>query len=358
MTRPMEFVAVMGADDAGRLEAGGGGPSELAFSRRGPLTAIFAPAPSVGGLRGLLGAAARGGATARKAAGAALVARQKLLEALMRGGAVLPAAPGARLAPGEARGALAASADALREALARLTGFAQHQVRISWDAPQALARFRDAPEIAAATTRAGDGRQAFARALAQGAAALRARLGAGFAADLAGVAEATAMLPPEDEADLLNLVALTDAPGLALLERRLEAIDAIWPEGLRIRLIGPSPAITFAAVAVERPDAADLDAAARSLGLAWPLEEPGRVSAAFRRAAAAAHPDAHPDTPPGAHSGAGEAVAQARAAAALLAAAGAARAARLAAGEAPEGPFLTLRSDAEGPAAPSRARAA
>jgi hypothetical protein len=105
-------------------------------------------------------------------------------------------------------------------------------------------------------------------------------------------------------------VTLTDAAGLARLEAALAEVDALWPEGLRIRLIGPTPAISFCALSVDRPGRGALTAARRRLGLDdGPLDR-AAVRAAFRRAAMAGRSDRAP--------GADGVAAELRAAAALL----------------------------------------
>jgi hypothetical protein len=338
----LSLCAVMARSDAARalaapLLAG----ARLAGPASGPgadLAAVYAPVEP-GALAPLLGARA-----ARRAAGRALVARQALLETLMAAGDVLPVPPGQPIAIEEAPDALIANAAVLRAGLRAFAGRAQHQIRIDWDPAAALVRFADAPELAAAMARRDDA-AAFGPALQRGAEALRARLGRDFAARVEAACADVVGLPLEGPESLVNLACLSDATGAPRLEAALEAIDALWPEGLRIRMIGPSPAISFAAVTARRPDAAALEAAADRLDMDWPCAEPEAVDAAFRRAAKAAHPDAAPGETDG------DAIAALREAATLLRAAAAARASLINAGvnapAFPCPPLIVLRRDGD-----------
>ncbi|MEM9725560.1 MAG: hypothetical protein AAF909_08875, partial [Pseudomonadota bacterium] len=60
--------------------------------------------------------------------------------------------------------------------------------------------------------------------------------------------------------------------------------------GLRIRLIGPGPATSFAAVTVDAPDPQAVAEAAAALGVET-AAEPEAVAAAYRAAMKTAHPD-------------------------------------------------------------------
>lgn len=277
-----EFRAVMATEAALRAArapfAAGAG---LRVVAEGDIAALFASAPARGGVSALLGRV-----RARAAAGRALVARQKLLEDLMAFGDVLPAGAAAPLREADARVALVANADALRATLEGLEGRVQYQLRVDWNPAEALRRFADAPELsrALAAPRADRG---FGAALRDAAEALRARLGAAFAASIADACEDAVGLPLDGPEALVNLACLAARPRVPALEAALERIDATWPEGLRIRMIGPAPAVSFAALALERPTAAALGAAAQRLGLDTPPADPAAATAAFRAKARA-----------------------------------------------------------------------
>jgi hypothetical protein len=275
------FCAVMRAPAAEAAAAARWADAEcLTLRREGPLAAVFArSAAPRGGLDALLG-----GARARRAVGAALVAHQRVLERLLEHGDVLPAAPGAPLAPEDAADALAVNARMLSAALDDVAGRVQHQVLVSWDPAVALRRFGDAPEIAAL------GRGAQAGEIAAAGEALRARLGAGFARRIAAAAEEAVALPLDGPERLVNLAVVTPRAAVPALEAALEAVDAEWPEGLSIRLIGPTPPFSVAALTVERVDA-EAEAEARAALDLGPDDGPEAARAAFRARAFAVHPD-------------------------------------------------------------------
>lgn len=328
-----DFVAVMPRAEA---EAAVAAEPGLTLVAQGDLAAVFAPAA---GPRPSRFALLRPGL--RRALGAALVARQRMLEALHGHGCVLPAAPGATLRPAEAPATLAANRALLVGRLAALRGLSQHQLTVGWDPAAALRRFAVEPELAGRRT---------AAALAEGAAALRSRLGADFAARLVAPCADAVALPTDGPATLTNLVTLTDMAGLARLEAAMESVDATWPEGLSLRLTGPLPAISFCALTVERPGAGALAAARQRLGLPNGAADRDTVRAAFRRAARASHPD-H-----GAAAAAGDAVAALRDAESLLLWAADAQEGLAAAGL--DGPVPRLSALREGEAAPTRKNAA
>lgn len=284
MSQPTAFCAVMRIGAAERAAAAPWARAEgVSLVRAGPLAALYAAsAAQAGGAKALLGKGA-----ARREAAAALVARQRVLERLLDHGDALPALPGAALPSAAATQALVANAPALTAALAALAGRVQHQVLIGWDPAAGLARWRDAPELAAlgAAPRPGP--------VARAAEALRARIGGGFARRVAAAAEDAIALPLDGPERLVNLALLTGPGGLPALEAALEAVDAEWSEGLAIRLVGPTPPHSFAALAVAPPDAAAEARARAMLG----LDEGAALAAeairkAFRARARALHPDA------------------------------------------------------------------
>lgn len=196
-------------------------------------------------------------ATARAALLRHAAGRQSALEALMAEATVLPALAHTPLAAAEAGPMLEANAPMLRALADRLEGRVQYQVQVGWDPAGLPARFPGEP-----------------------AEAVRARLAATVAASLAALAEALIPLPlcPPVIANHALLLPAAAAPDL---DRALERIDALWTEGLSIRQIGPSPAVSFASIALRRVSAAEVGAARRRLGLEGTLD-PATVAAARR----------------------------------------------------------------------------
>lgn len=263
----LDLVAAMPREAAERLDPALG----LTCVAQGGLALVLAPPPPPAGLRArLMGQAPR-------AAVEQLVQRQRLLEALHASGTVLPARPGQRLAVSHGAAVLAAHAEALEAAMAAMAGQAQYQILIRWLPGEAFLRFGTEPELAGLRDPV---------AMAAGAEALRQRLGAEFAARLGRQATDAAALPLEAGPQMLvNLAVLVAREGIGPLEAELEAIDAVWPEGLSIRLIGPGPGVSFAAFELAAPGSAAVEARS-ALGLGPAPTETG-IRAALRRAAMA-----------------------------------------------------------------------
>jgi hypothetical protein len=217
----------------------------------------------------------------------ALGDEQALLEHLLGAGEVLPARPGARADRELARAILIAHRAELRTILDRQSGRRQYQVEIGWDPAGALARFRGSPELAELGL--CDGRTVAAGRLCAAADALARRLGARFEAQLASVAEETLSLPRDGVEILSNTALVLHLARLRTLEEVLEEIDSVWPSGLRIRLVGPLPPVSFAALEVRHASRGDIRAACLRLGVDSPEDD---VDAAFRARARDWHPDA------------------------------------------------------------------
>lgn len=177
-----------------------------------------------------------------------LVARQRTFEAFARVGTVLPALPNQGVTPLCAEMALAGGYDGLRETLAELDGRVQYQITVEWAPDAVLTAFRDAPELAPIFA---DGAAIGAGALVSAVAALRGRLASAHVAALEAVVEDCVALPCTEEELLVNVVVLTRSDAVTALEAALEAIDETWSEGYTIRMIGPSPAVSFSAIALE-----------------------------------------------------------------------------------------------------------
>lgn len=228
--------------------------------------------------------------------GRELVAFQKGLETLHAVAPVLPAAPNQSLADdAEAEAFLRANAMTLRRGLVDFGVGEQHQITIDIPKEALLRRMADDPQAAARLAEArrltatGDRRGAGA-ALANAAEAARERWGDRWLAQLSAVAQDTARLPHGQEDTALNLALLGPRGGAAAVETALEAIDADWRGALKIRLIGPSPASSFASLFVMRMNPETLSAAAARLAVE-PGADADTVRAAYRRAMTALHPD-------------------------------------------------------------------
>ena len=268
----LEFCAVMRAADAPDLPA-------RQIVRAAGLAAIYMEAPGGRHLSTLFRAARRGVGTAlRRAQADALLVRQRALEVLHASGDVLPALPGARLGVADAAATLIANRTALEEALAALSGRAQRQVTVFWDLARVDERFADAPEHAP-----GGG----------GSAALTERIATVIEGLLRGASQDAITLPLSGDEMLVNVVCLGARDDPPAFEAALEAADAIWSEGLRIKVVGPSPAISFAALGLRRLHDREIAAAMRALDLPWmgaAMAPPAaQIDAAFRTRAMAAH---------------------------------------------------------------------
>ncbi len=217
----------------------------------------------------------------RRAVARAALVRQSRLERLAEIGTVLPAAGGIAV-PSDLPLFAAANAPVLHDAFATLRARSQYQIVVTWDVSKAPERFAAAPELAPS----GPGGQAVA--WAEAAAALARRLGDGIAARLAAAVFDTIRFPGAPDC-LLNLVVLADQREVDALETALEKVDAIWTEGLRIRLIGPSPAVSFALARIESVPPERSLAAARLLGLdPGALPDPAEIARCRRLAIAEA----------------------------------------------------------------------
>jgi hypothetical protein len=190
-------------------------------------------------------------ATCRRAALKAAAEHARLLEGLMTYGTVLPALPGQRLRAPEVPRLIAANLPTLVGLEDRLSGRAQYQVSVAWQADRAPARFGIPQGRESATTFA---------ALASD---LRERIGA----HLAAAAVETLALPVADGL-IANHAVLVEREAEAALDATVERIDAIWSEGFTVRMIGPYPAVSFVSLMLERVEAPAVRAARAAFGLA------------------------------------------------------------------------------------------
>ena len=198
----------------------------------------------------------------RKAQLSALSERLRAQEACMSLGTLLPAGPRTRLSPDQVRPLLLANQLALHDQIARFDGLVQYQLQIAWAEDRVLERFRhepevrplfengplrDAAEIPRAVTR-------LARRLAEG---ITTELG--FCKDLMPLPLAPGLL--WNGALLLPLSASDP------LDKALLTIDALWPEGLTLRLTGPAPILSFCLLELESVSPAQVEEALQLFGL-------------------------------------------------------------------------------------------
>lgn len=223
-----EPIAIM-ADEAAPAIA-----DDLRVVRQDGLATILAPPPR----RSL-----------RKRADVARAAalRMSRLERLMPRGALLPVVPGQVLTTEEARAALVANADLLRRQLHECGALRQFQVTLQAAAGDPL-RDEAARRLVAGLERVGRDIRLLPRT-----------------GDLAA-----------------NAVVLLGPDGIGGLDEVLSEIDALGPDRLCLRLIGPAPPVSFASILLKRVAPREIAAARRILALA---DAPG--AAEIRKARAA-----------------------------------------------------------------------
>jgi hypothetical protein len=198
-----------------------------------------------------------------------MVRAQRILEAAAVFGPLLPARPGSLIRDDvEACTLLCGQWRQLAESLRLHGNTTQFQITITWNPMAALAARRDHPDLVAAAAAGARGESKEAGDLiSRFMTDERAAFGAKAMRALAAVAEDVIALPV-DQADMLVNAAVLLASGAEPdLERALEALDSSHPGENRIRLIGPLPPVSFAAVAIERPNRERVVAARRLLGV-------------------------------------------------------------------------------------------
>lgn len=210
----------------------------------------------------------------RRAALAKAAARMALLEAAMPYGPVLPFQPGTHLSPAAIAPFMTANRPLLDQLAGRLAGHVQFQITVSWSPDMVLQRFRDTPELQSIFATG----QTDALQLQQAISALAARLSSDMAELIAGPVTESLILPQAEDL-LLNIVVLVPETAQDGLDDTLAAVDAIWPEGLHIRQIGPAPAASFASLSVTHISPQDVTAAYTTLGLPHAAPEPDLAEA-------------------------------------------------------------------------------
>ena len=175
------------------------------------------------------------------------------LEALLPIGTVIAALPDTALPVTEAERMISANRPLLRQLADRFRGASQYQLRVDWDVPNILGKFRDAPEIAPLFS----GTSVRAPAIAAAVERLAARLRARFDAFLGPLCREVIPLPV-GEGGLFNAALLLPSGREAALDHALAEIDSVWCDGFVIRLIGPAPAMSFAALQLRQAGIAEI----------------------------------------------------------------------------------------------------
>lgn len=204
--------------------------------------------------------------------------RQSWLESALSIGPVLAARPDTVLSREAIASMIRANRTLIDRVLERLAGQVQFQVSVTWTADGVLRRFRESPELRPHFTRG----QVSAQALRDAVHRLAGRLGKEMEARLGEVSTECLSLPLTEDM-LLNAAVLIPPEAEDCLDRAVTAIDAIWTEGLHIRQIGPSPAVSFALLETRRFAAADVLEASILLGLDRHAPE-GKIASARRSA--------------------------------------------------------------------------
>ena len=171
--------------------------------------------------------------------------RQACLEGLMQQDAVLPVLPGQTVPRGDVARMLRANQPALERKLDDLHGKAQYQITFAIDEANAMARL----------ARPGSPFQT-----ARDTEDLRSGLAMHFEDCLQAPGTEVTMLPLAGNL-VANAVVLVDKATDAALHETVADIDALWPEGIKLRMIGPSPAVSFASVGFLKTDKSEISRA-------------------------------------------------------------------------------------------------
>jgi hypothetical protein len=217
---------------------------------------------------------------------------QRVLEAIAAAGSVLPACPGTLLDDSsEALELICADASRLRGALEEFGAARQFQIIVTWDGPAMVDAIKSrADVVAAVAVAAPSGRLATGKVLQGIMMGERERLSARILAQLSPVVRDILAMPQDGEDCVANLVVLIDANAESMLDAALAELDALLPGKSRVRCVGPLPAVSFAAVSLDRIDPDRIDVARRLLGVGYRVTTES-VRSAWRSYAQSHHPD-------------------------------------------------------------------
>jgi hypothetical protein len=184
-------------------------------------------------------------------------------EACLPMGTLLPARQNSPLSLSGASDFLTANQPTLSRLLQRFHGLVQVQVTVSWTEQAVLQRFRGAPELAPLFS----GAAVQAAALSQAVQSLAQRISGEIGHHLTATSVDCALLPTTSDV-LWNGALLVPGTQIDEFYAAVEAVDAIWSEGFRIRQIGPAPVGSFATLMLERVDPKQIQAALAAFDLA------------------------------------------------------------------------------------------
>lgn len=177
----------------------------------------------------------------RKARLNAAVEYHRRLESLRGFGTVIPVMQNTAMRASDVQTLIKANFTTLAKMGDRLRGLDQYQISVEWNSSGVLRQFRDAPEFtqifAAPHVRSID----LVEAIMQ----LKIRIGCTIIDTVNTMSVDTIELPCKEDM-LTNLVILLPIGASEELDHAMLHIDAIWPEGLHIRQIGPAAAASFA----------------------------------------------------------------------------------------------------------------
>jgi hypothetical protein len=268
------FVGLTTPEAAAELQRNGHIPG-LARARLGSLSALVLPVPTV-----------RFWQSRRRRELEGMVELQRVMEAVIATGPLLAAQPGTRLEdPAEAVSLLAPASVRLEEAFHAFGALRQFQVTVRWDPKAVLAALAERGVFAAPTTdRVEFGKAIRARLLEE-----KGRLSRFVRDRLAAAARDVVSMPVAEEDVVADAVVLVDAE-TAALDLELQRIDDVLPGASIVRCVGPLPAVSFAAIRIDRIDDEHVSGARRLLGVkdSAACED---LRSAYVHAARATHPD-------------------------------------------------------------------
>lgn len=229
-----------------------------------------------------------------------MLAMQRNLEAVSAVAPVVPAAFGGEpVDPREVLGLLAANAQMLSRALDTYGPLVQFQIIVHWDAPRMLRHLADQGSLVEAKQLGQGGNSlAMGRMIQQIMEQRRTEMATGFLAVIGDAAIETLRLPASEDTIVLNAVALIERAQEAALDAAVRSVDDAWPGFLTIKYLGPMPAVSFASIAVTRPDPQALLRARLLFGVDDHVNEDD-LKGAYHRFMKLNHPDqnAGADTP-------------------------------------------------------------
>ena len=207
---------------------------------------------SAGGWQAILAPRAPFAAFGRRGAARAARRRLECLEALLAAECVLPALPGTYLSDADVAPTLEIAAPELDSLAQRYGTGVQYQLTVRCNPSDALAHF---------SSRSGP----LGRPTDE--AALRTSLHSFARCALDGLVRDLVCLPVDGDC-ILNAVLLTARGSDLELDAALARIDSVWTDGLRLRVVGPTPPLSFCSLGLQDIAPARLEAAARLLGVA------------------------------------------------------------------------------------------